>query len=64
MHTTDAPVGRRLAGQSKGLVVADHVRIRFGDIEAAGPISFSVMRGEFVSLLVRAGAASPAFCAP
>src|ERR1700716_1981620 len=55
MHTMDAPVGRRLAGQSEGLVVADHVRIRFGDIDAAGPISFSVMRGEFVSLLGPSG---------
>jgi len=50
-----APVGRRLAGESEGLVVADNVRIRFGDIEAAGPISFAVMRGEFVSLLGPSG---------
>src|SRR5260221_8014705 len=55
MHTMGAPVGRRLAGESEGLVVADNVRIRFGDIEAAGPISFAVMRGEFVSLLGPSG---------
>jgi NitT/TauT family transport system ATP-binding protein len=55
MHTMDAPVGRRMAGQSGGLVVADNVRIRFGDIEAAGAISFAVMRGEFVSLLGPSG---------
>src|ERR1700676_1612937 len=55
MHTIDAPVGRRLTGQSEALVVADDVRIRFGAIEAAGPISFSVMRGEFVSLLGPSG---------
>ena len=55
MHTMDAPVGRRMAGQSEGLVVADHVQIRFGNVDAAGPISFSVMRGEFVSLLGPSG---------
>src|SRR5882757_8338669 len=55
MHTKDAPVGLRMAGQSEGLVVADHVQIRFGNVDAAGPISFSVMRGEFVSLLGPSG---------
>ena len=55
MHTTDAPVGRYPAGQGERLVVADQVRIRFGDIDAAGPISFSVARGEFVSLLGPSG---------
>ncbi len=55
MHTMGVPVGRHLAGESEGLVVADDVRIRFGDIEAAGPISFAVRRGEFVSLLGPSG---------
>jgi NitT/TauT family transport system ATP-binding protein len=51
----DVPVDRRLAVQGDGLVVADNVQIRFGDIDAAGPISFSVARGEFVSLLGPSG---------
>jgi NitT/TauT family transport system ATP-binding protein len=55
MHTMDAPVGDLLTGQGEGLVVADRVRIRFGETEAAGPISFSVTRGEFVSLLGPSG---------
>ena len=55
MHTKDLPVGRRLADDGGGLVVADNVRIRFGDVDAAGPISFSVARGEFVSLLGPSG---------
>lgn len=55
MHTKDLPVDRRLADDGGGLVVADNVRIRFGDVEAAGPVSFSVARGEFVSLLGPSG---------
>jgi NitT/TauT family transport system ATP-binding protein len=55
MHAIDVPAGYPLAGRSEWLVVADGVRIRFGDIEAAGPISFSVERGEFISLLGPSG---------
>ena len=55
MHRTDAPVGHRVANPGGGIVVAEDVRIRFGDIDAAGPISFSVARGEFVSLLGPSG---------
>jgi NitT/TauT family transport system ATP-binding protein len=55
MHTMSTPGGHRVGNPDGGLVVADHVRIRFGDVDAAGPISFSVMRGEFVSLLGPSG---------
>ncbi|HEY0909101.1 MAG TPA: ATP-binding cassette domain-containing protein, partial [Bradyrhizobium sp.] len=49
------PVDSRAAQPETGLVVADNVVIRFGDVDAAGPISFSVMGGEFISLLGPSG---------
>jgi NitT/TauT family transport system ATP-binding protein len=55
MHDVNIPAVTSLASKSGALVVVDDVRIRFGEIDAAGPISFSVASGEFVSLLGPSG---------
>lgn len=49
------PADRDERGQGNALVVADRVRIRFGELEAAGPVSLSIAQGEFVSLLGPSG---------
>ncbi len=55
LRSVGLPVDSRPAQPETGLVVADDVVIRFGDIDAAGPISFSVTNGEFISLLGPSG---------
>ena len=55
LRAVGLPMDRRAAQPETGLVVADNVVIRFGDIDAAGLISFSVMNGEFISLLGPSG---------
>jgi NitT/TauT family transport system ATP-binding protein len=49
------PVETEPIGEGRYLAVADNVQIRFGNIDAAGPVSFSVASGEFVSLLGPSG---------
>jgi NitT/TauT family transport system ATP-binding protein len=55
MHAMNVPADPRLASEVSWLAVADNVRIRFGHVDAAGPVSFSVASGEFVSLLGPSG---------
>jgi NitT/TauT family transport system ATP-binding protein len=55
LRAMSSPVDARAALPETGLALADNVVIRFGDVDAAGPISFSVMSGEFVSLLGPSG---------
>ena len=52
MHAAPGVVA---AAGAAPLVGADAVRIRFGEVEAVGGISFAIARGEFVSLLGPSG---------
>jgi len=55
MNMHALPGGVAVGAPTPPLVGADAVRVRFGEVEAVGGISFAVARGEFVSLLGPSG---------
>jgi ABC-type nitrate/sulfonate/bicarbonate transport system ATPase subunit len=55
MHAVKLPEPCDLTVKQDPLVVARDLQLRFGQLEAAGPVSFMVRKGEFASLLGPSG---------
>lgn len=55
MHAANLRAAGGLTTGQASLVLAKDVQLKFGQLEAAGPISFSIAKGEFASLLGPSG---------